>query len=47
MWGGNERIPFQVFSIQKITDMLSSNHQLSLCTKLIKILNREDLQSMK
>ena len=33
MWRGNKRILFQVFSIQKITDMLSSNHNLSLYTK--------------
>ena len=38
MWRGNERILFQVFSIQKITAMLSSNHNLSLCTKLITVL---------
>ena len=32
-------IIFQVFSIQKITDMLSSNHNLSLYTKLMTVLN--------
>ena len=40
MWRGNERIVFQIFSIQKITDMLSSNHHLSLYRKLIKVLNK-------
>ena len=38
---------FQIFSIQKITDMLSSNHHLSLYTKLTTVINKEDLQSMK
>ena len=33
MWRGNRRILFQVFSIHKITDMLSSNHHLSLHSK--------------
>ena len=47
MWGGNKIILFQVFSIQKITDMLSLNHHLSLYTKLITVLNKEDWQSMK
>ena len=75
MWRGNKIIIFQVFSIQKITDMLSSNHylslyiklitvlinlfmakheiknishrHLSLCTKLITVLNKADWQSMK
>ena len=32
-------ILFQVFSIQKITDMLSPNHNLSLYTKLMTVLN--------
>ena len=32
-WRENGRIIFQVFSIQKITDMLSLNHSLSLCCK--------------
>ena len=36
-----------VFSIQKITDMLSSNHNLSLYTKLMTVLNKKDWQSMK
>ena len=44
---GNKRIIFQVFSIQKITEMLSSNHDLSLYTKLMTVLNKEDWQSMK
>ena len=47
MWRGNKRILFQVFSIQKITDTLSSNHHLSLYTKLITVLNKEDWQNMK
>ena len=47
MWRGNKRIIFQIFSIQKITDMVLSNHNLSLCTKLITVLNKEDWQSMK
>ena len=47
MWRGNKRIPFQIFSIKKITDMLSSNHHLSLYTKLMTVLNKEDWQSMK
>ena len=38
MWRGNKRIIFQVFSIQKITDMFSSNHNLSLYTKLMTVL---------
>ena len=38
---------FQVFSIQKITDLLSSNNNLSLYTKLMTVLNKEDWQSMK
>ena len=41
MWRGNEGILFQVFFIQKIADMLSSNHHLSLYTKLITVLNKE------
>ena len=40
-------MPVQVFSIQKITDMLSSNHNLSLYTKLTTLLHKEDWQSMK
>ena len=47
MWRGNKRILFQRFSIQKITDMLSSNHNWSLYTKLMTVLNKEDSQSMK
>ena len=43
----NKRTLCQVFSIQKITDMLSSSHHLSLYTKLITVLNKEDWQSMK
>ena len=46
-WRGNKRILFQVFSIQKITDMLSSNHNLSLYTKLVTVLNKEGWQCMK
>ena len=42
MWRGNKRILFQVFSIQKITEMLLSNHHLSLCTKLMAELNKEN-----
>ena len=38
---------FQVFSILKIIDMLSSSHYLSLYTKLMTVLNKEDWQSMK
>ena len=38
---------FKVFFIQKITDMLSSNHNLSLYTKLMTVLNKEDWQSIK
>ena len=38
---------FQEFSILKITDMLSSNHNLSLYTKLMILLNKKDWQSMK
>ena len=44
VWGENKRIHFQVFSIQKITDMLSSNHNLSLYAKFITVLNKEDWQ---
>ena len=47
MWRGNKKILFQVFYIQKITDMISSNHHLSLYTKLMTVLNKEDWQSMK
>ena len=35
---GNKIILFQVFSIQNITEVLSSNHHLSLYTKLITAL---------
>ena len=45
MWRGNKRILFQIFSVQKIADMLSSNHHLY--TKLMTVLNKEDWQSMK
>ena len=40
MWRANNRILFQVFSMQKMTDMLSSNHNLSLYmyTKLMNYL---------
>ena len=37
-----KRILSQVFSIQKITDMLSSNYHLSLYTKLMTVRNKED-----
>ena len=49
MWRGkgNKRILFQVFSTQKITDMLSSNQNLSLYANLMTVLNKEDWQSMK
>ena len=47
MWRGNKTIRFQVFSIQKITDMLSSNNNLSLYTKLMTALNKEDWQNTK
>ena len=47
MWRGNKRDLFQLFSIQKTTDMLSLNHNLSLYTKLMTVLNKEDWQSMK
>ena len=40
MWRGDKRILFQVFSIQKITDMLSWNYNLSLYAKLTTVLNR-------
>ena len=46
MWIRNKIILFQVFSIQKITDMLPLNHHLSLYTKLMTVLNKEDWQSM-
>ena len=42
MWRGNKRILSQVFSIQKITDMLPSNHNLSLYAKLMTVFNKED-----
>ena len=38
--------PFQVFSIQKITDMLSSKHHLSSYTKVMTVLNKQDWQSI-
>ena len=38
---------FQIFSIQKLTDMLSSKHNLSLYTKLMTVLDKEDWKSMK
>ena len=44
MWIGNKRSLFQIFSVQKITDMLSSNHHLSLYAKLITVLNKQDWQ---
>ena len=47
MWRGNKRILFQVFSIQKVTDMLSSNYHLSLYIKIVTVLDKEDWQSMK
>ena len=47
MWRGNKIILFQVFPIKKITDMLSSDHHLSLYKKLMTVLNKEDRQSMK
>ena len=47
MWRGNKKIIFHVFSIKKITDMISSNHNLPLYTKLMTVLNKEDWQSMK
>ena len=47
MWRGNKRILFQIFSIQKIIDMLSSNHNLSLYTKLMTVLDKENSQSIK
>ena len=37
------KILLQVFSMQKITDMLSSNHGLSLYTKLITVLKKRRL----
>ena len=46
MWRGNKRIPFQVFSIQKITDMLSSNQNVFIY-KAMRVLNEEDWQGMK
>ena len=45
MWTGNKGILFQI--LQKITDMLSSNHNLFSYTKLMTVLNKEDWQSMK
>ena len=47
MLGENKKILFQVFFIQKITDMLSPNRSLSLYTTLMTVLNKEDWQSMK
>ena len=47
VWRGTKKIPFHVFSMQKIADMLSSNHHLSLYTKLITVFDKEDCQSMK
>ena len=44
---GYERSLFQVFSIQKITDIPPSKHHLSLYTRLMTVLNNEDWQSMK
>ena len=38
---------FEAFSIQKITDMLSSKHHLSLYTKAMTVLNKENWQSME
>ena len=46
MWRGNKRILFHVFSIQKITDLPSSNHSLSLYTELMTVLNKEDWQTI-
>ena len=40
----NKIILFQVFFVQKITDMLSSNNHLSLYTKLMTVFNKEDWQ---
>ena len=47
MWRGNKIVIFQVFAIQKITDMLSWNHNLSLYTKFMTVLNKDDWQGMK
>ena len=44
---GNKIILFESISIQKITDMLSSNHNLSLYAKLMTVLNKDDWQSIK
>ena len=41
MCRGNKIILLKVFSIQKITDMLSSNHHLSLYTKLMTVPNKD------
>ena len=38
---------FQVFSMQKVTDMLSSNHHLSLYTKFMTVLNKEAKHEIK
>ena len=44
---GIKEFIFQIFTILKITDMLSSNHHLSLYTKLMTELDKEDWQSIK
>ena len=41
MWKGNKKIIFQVFPIQKITDIFASNHHLSLYTKLLTVAKHE------
>ena len=38
---------FKYLPYKKITDMLSSNCNLSLFSKLMTVLNKEDWQSMK
>ena len=47
MWRGNKRILFQLFCMQKITNMLLVNHHLSLYTKVLTVLNKEDWKIMK
>ena len=47
MWRGNKSIIFSMLSIQNVTDKLSSKYHLSLSTKLMIVINKEDWQSMK
>ena len=38
----DQGILFSLLSIQKVTEKLSSTHHLSLYTKLMTVLNKED-----